>query len=280
VDLPIHADCAQFIGEAGRQWGDRPGPDRGAWLGRCRAWQARYPILPPGGGEAGERINPFHFYTLLSEELAGSDLVLPCSSGAAVDMFWMVYRSKAGQRAFSTGGLGSMGFGLPAALGGCLALGGRRTISLEGDGGAWMNIQEMATVARLGLPIKYFVMNNGGYGSVRTMQRHHFKGRLVACDASSGLALPELLPVAAAFGLPGHRLSSPGEVRAMIRTVLDTPGPVVCDVILDPDVILAPKVASVVTASGGMRSRPLEDLWPFLDRTELQENMLIPLLPE
>jgi acetolactate synthase-1/2/3 large subunit len=280
VDLPIHCDCALVLAEAARQCGSRPGPDRNAWLARCRDWKTRYPILPAGAGETGEQINPFHFYTVLSEELAGNDLVLPCSSGAAVDMFWMVYRPKAGQRAFSTGGLGSMGFGLPAALGGCLAMGGRRTITMEGDGGSWMNIQEMATLARLGLPIKYFVMNNGGYGSVRTMQRHHFQGRLVACEPASGLPLPDILPVAKAFGLPAIRMTRPGEVRARIREVLDAEGPVVCDVVLDPEILLAPKVSSVVTASGGMVSRPLEDLWPFLDRDELRANMLIPLLPE
>jgi acetolactate synthase-1/2/3 large subunit len=112
------------------------------------------------------------------------------------------------------------------------------------------------------------------------MQRHHFQGRLVACDEATGLALPDILPVAHAFGLPAIRISRPGEVRAAIRQVLDAEGPMICDVVLDPEILLAPKVASVVTASGGMASRPLEDLWPFLDRDELAEAMLIPLLPE
>jgi len=278
VDLPIVADCARVIAGWGRALEGRTAPDRSAWLERCRAWQARYPV--PAGQDPGGLINPFHFHTVLSEELGPDDLVLPCSSGAAVDMFWMVYHSRPGQRAFSTGGLGAMGFGIPAAMGGCLAMGGRRTITLEGDGGAWMNIQELATLAKLQLPVKYFVMNNGGYGSIRTMQRNHFQGHLVAADAASGLALPDIVPVARAFGLPAFRIEGPAGLRGRIRELLDLPGPVVCDVVLDPEVLLAPRVATAVSAGGGMVSRPLEDLWPFLDREELQENMLIPLLPD
>ena len=284
VDLPIVADCALVLAELDRQLTPGPDPspwlDRSPWLERCRAWTAKYPIQPERDWDPGEPVNPFHFYQVLSDEAAAEDLILPCSSGAAVDMFWMVYRPKPGQRAFSTGGLGSMGFGLPAAMGGCLALGGCRTLSMEGDGGAWMNIQELATLARLRLPVKYFVMNNGGYGSIRTMQRNHFQGRLVASDAGSGLALPDILPVAKAFGLPAFRIGGPGGLRGKIRELLDLPGPVVCDVMLDPEVLLAPRVATAVSASGGMVSRPLEDLWPFLDRDELRRNMLIPLLPE
>jgi acetolactate synthase-1/2/3 large subunit len=123
-------------------------------------------------------------------------------------------------------------------------------------------------------------MNNGGYASIRTMQRNHFQGRLVASDTGSGLALPDILPVAQAFGLPAFRLTSPAGLRERIRELLDLPGPVVCDVVLDPEVLLAPRVATAVSATGGMVSRPLEDLWPFLGREELQENMLIPLLPD
>ena len=106
------------------------------------------------------------------------------------------------------------------------------------------------------------------------------QGRLVAADADSGLALPDILPVAQAFGLPAVRLSGPEGLRERIRELLDMPGPVVCDVLLDQEVVLAPRVATAVSASGGMVSRPLEDLWPFLDRDELRENMLIPLLAD
>jgi acetolactate synthase-1/2/3 large subunit len=275
IDLILRADCKAVLEALEVRAVPVPRPD---WLERCRAWIRTYPLLEEGPAPE-DRINPFRFHALLSELLAEGDLVVPCSSGAATDMFWMVYRAKPGQRAFSTGGLGAMGFGLSAAMGGCLALGGKRTISLEGDGGALLNVQEMATLARLGLPIKYFVLNNGGYLSIRNMQRTHFQSRLVACDASSGLPMPDIVKVAQAFGLPARRIDRPEGLREAIREVLESEGPQVCDVVLDPEVPLAPRVSSRVTADGSMASSPLEDLWPFLDREELRANLLIPPLP-
>lgn len=171
-----------------------------------------------------------------------------------------------------------MGFGIPAALGACVAGGRRRTITVDGDGGFQLNIQELATVAHLGLPIKYFVLNNQGYGSIRSMQRNHFKGRLVACDASSRLGLPDTLRVADAYGLSTFRIASQEALSEQVREVLNHPGPVVCEVMMDPDQVVGPRVSSVVRPDGSMASRPLEDMWPFLDREELEANMLIPVL--
>src|SRR5208337_4867887 len=106
------------------------------------------------------------------------------------------FRVRAGQRIFNTEGLGPMGFGIPAAIGGCLAGARRRTVSIDGDGGFVMNIQELEVVRRLNLPIKFFVLNNNGYGSIRQTQNAYFKGRLVASDPSSGLTLPDFVRVA------------------------------------------------------------------------------------
>ena len=148
VDLPIVADCALVLAELDRQlW---PGPDRSAWLERCRAWKARYPLLPAREWAPGEPINPYHFYQLLSQEAGGGG---PRSCPAAPARPWTCSgwstSPSRGSGPSAPAALGAMGFGLPAALGGCLALGGRRTLTMEGDGGAWMNIQELATLARL-----------------------------------------------------------------------------------------------------------------------------------
>ncbi len=121
---------------------------------------------------------------------------------------------------FSTGGLGAMGFGIPASIGGCLASGGKRTITIEGDGSFQMNIQELETVVRLNLPIKYFVINNGGYASIRSSQRNHFNGHLVACDPSSGLTLPDTIKIAAAYGIPSKRIAGHTGLRDTIQEVL------------------------------------------------------------
>ena len=94
-----------------------------------------------------------------------------------------------------------MGFGIPAAIGGCLAS-GKKTVCIDGDGGFVMNIQELELVHRYNLPIKFFVLNNNGYGSIKTTQNTHFGGNLVASDPSSGLTLPSIKLNAAAYKIP------------------------------------------------------------------------------
>ena len=217
---------------------------------------------------------------MLAAELESDDLIIPGSSGVGIDTFWLSFAVKEGQRLFSTGGLGAMGFGLPASIGGCLASGQKRTISIDGDGGFQLNIQELETVSRLGLPIKFFVLNNQGYASIRATQNNHFRGHLVGSDASSGLTLPDLMKIGAAYGLPTARITDNSQLVEGIRGVLLRPGPVLCEVVVAPDQSIGPRVSSVVRPDGSMVSRPLEDLWPFLDREELRSNMLIPTLDE
>jgi acetolactate synthase-1/2/3 large subunit len=280
VDLPINMDAREFLLGLIARTEDLVPSDRTPWLEQCRRWKDRYPVVVPEWRLPSKFVNSFVLSEVLAEESSEGDLLVPGSSGAGIDTFWMAYRNKRGQRVFSTGGLGAMGFGIPAALGACLAGNRQRTITVDGDGGFQMNLQELATVARLGLPIKFFVLNNQGYGSIRSMQRNHFKGHLVACDASSGLGLPDTLRLAEAYGISTQRITHQDGLRSQVRKVLDSAGPMVCEVMIDPDQMVAPRVSSVVRPDGSMASRPLEDLWPFLDRAEFKANMLIPVLED
>ena len=280
VDVPVCADALAFIQGLLQQREAITRTDRSVWLGHCVAWKEKYPVLAPEYWEQTRYVNTYVFSSVLAEELTGDDLIIPGSSGVGIDTFWLAFSVKEGQRLFSTGGLGAMGFGPPASIGGCLASGEKRTICVDGDGGFQLNIQELQTVARLGLPIKYFVLSNQGYASIRSMQNNHFEGHLVGCDASSGLTLPNLTKIGAAYGLATARITDHAELRDGIRNVLHQPGPVLCEVVVAPDQAIGPRVSSAVRADGSMVSRPLEDLWPFLDREELRANMLIPTLDD
>ncbi len=280
VDIPLEADASEFIREVLNQKNTIKNRDRGLWLNRCNNWKQKYPIILPEYWENNNLINIYVFTSILSDELKQSDLIIPGSSGAAIDAFWQTLKIKEGQRAFSTGGLGAMGFGIPASIGGCMASGGKRTVTVDGDGGFYMNVQELGMVAQRGLPIKYFILNNDGYASIRAMQRNHFKGRLVACDQSSGLFLPDALRVAESYGIRAVRVSKQSDLRRVINDVLSKPGPAICDVMLDPDQSIGPKASSAVRPDGSMVSKPLEDLAPFLDREEFYSTMIIPPLSE
>jgi acetolactate synthase-1/2/3 large subunit len=182
------------------------------------------------------------------------------------------FRVKIGQRVFNSCGLGSMGFGLPGSVGAAVAS-GRRVTTIVGDGGLQHNVQELQTVRRLGLPIKIFVLSNGGYASIRSSQRQHFDG-LLAADASSGLTLPAIDALARAYELPYARVATDGELEEVVASVLADPGPVLCELMVDPDLAIQPRLASRIAEDGSIFSSPLEDLWPFLDRDELAENMV------
>jgi acetolactate synthase-1/2/3 large subunit len=150
---------------------------------------------------------------------------------------------------------------------------------VDGDGGFAMNIQELETIRRLQLPIKFFVVNNAGYASIRASQSNYF-GRLTAADSTSGLSLPDFVKVAEAYGLAARRISSPSRLREELRLTLQHNGPVVCEVVVLPNEPRIPRVSSMQRPDGSMVSKPLEDLWPFLDREEFRQNMIVPPIPD
>lgn len=280
VDVPAVADAGTFLRALLTRRKSLARRDHSAWLGRCRDWKARYPLVLPEHRNLPARVSTYHLSDVISDILAPEDLFVCGSSGTGIEIFMMCYRAKQGQRAFLTGGLGAMGFGLPAAIGACIASGGKRTMLVDGDGGFLLNVQELAVLAQRQLPVKIFVLNNLGYLSIRSMQRNHFAGRLVGSDGASGLPTTDLVRIGDAFGVSTARIESHDGLADQVRRVLETPGPVLCDVQITPDEVRMPTLSSSVRADGSIFSRPLEDLWPFLPREEFRANMIIPTLPE
>ncbi|MEZ5583831.1 MAG: thiamine pyrophosphate-dependent enzyme, partial [Candidatus Competibacteraceae bacterium] len=196
-----------------------------------------------------------------------------------VEAFYSTFRNKPGQRLFLTSGLGAMGYGLPAAIGACLGNGGKPMVAVESDGSLMLNMQELATLKGLNLPIRLFVMNNQGYASIRNTQRNYFAGRYIATGPEGGLHLPDLGVVAESFGLAVIRIEGADDLDRGIRAVMAHPGPVICDVRLVKDETLWPKVAALPQPDGSMLSMPLEDMSPLLPLVQLQAEMLNPLDP-
>lgn len=280
IDVPVPADAGVFIDALSDALTGVKMNDYSSWLAQCKRWQRTYPVLLEGYRQSKGLVNPYYFFDVLSNLLNENDLIVPESSGICAEITQQAIRLKQGQRILNTPGLGSMGFALPACFGACLASNGRRTISIIGDGGLQHNIQEFETIARLKLPLKIFVLNNNGYASIRNMQRAHFKGKLVGCDASSGLTLPDTCKVAQAYGLVTKKIVNQSNLMSEVADVLACEGTVICEVRLDPEVPTAPKMSSQALPDGRMVSKPMEDLWPFLSREELLSNMMIPAAEE
>lgn len=278
IHLPIVADAGAFLTELLAQCGRVNTSSWANWVTRCQDWKARYPLVLPEHRNLSGRLSMYHFSEALSDELAEGDVIVPGSSGFAIEIFLLCLKIKKGQRCFHNRGTGSMGLGLPAAIGAAVAS-GQQTICVDGDGGFQMNIQELATVERLGLPMKFFVANNDGYGSIRASQNGYFK-RLVGADKTSGMTLPDLGAVTKAYGLPFAQIAHKDGLNRQVRAVLDAKGPVVCEVLIAPNEERIPRASSYLKPDGSMGSKPLEDLFPFLDREEFKQNMLIPTIEE
>ncbi len=281
IDLKVVADAGAFLREALRQVRDAavsPAP-WAEWVERCTAWKQRYPVVLPEHHQRSDYVSTYAFSAVLSDVLDEGEVIATGSSGAGIEVFILAFQVKSGQRIFHNRGLGSMGFGLPAAIGACLASGRARTICVDGDGGFLFNIQELETVARLKLPIKFFILDNAGYASIRTSQNRYF-GRTVGADPASGMTLPDIGRVANAFGIQTARIAGGDDLRARILEVLAMDGPVVCCVMTPPDEPRQPSVVSIQRADGSMVSKPLEDLWPFLDREEFKANMIVAPIEE
>ncbi|GAJ05033.1 unnamed protein product, partial [marine sediment metagenome] len=175
---------------------------------------------------------------------------------------------------FTDSGLAPMGWGLPAAVGACVANNKKRTICIAGDGGLQMNIQELATIMHNKLPIKLFVLNNGGYLTIKQTQEHSFKGRLMGCNKETGLSFPDILKVAEAYKIKAIRIDNQENLKQKLKEVVGHEGPIVCEIIMDPNQPQIPKVISRKRPDGKFRSTPIEDMYPYLNRKEFKENMI------
>jgi acetolactate synthase-1/2/3 large subunit len=274
-DLPICADARDFLELLDRAALTVRPERKQSWLDWCAERNRRYPPVTAAMRENHADVNPYAFCDALSGALASDDVVVS-SNGAACVVPIQSMRMKLGQRHIVNSGCAAMGYGLPAAVGACYANEGRRVICLEGDGSIQLNMQELATVVYHRLPLKVFVFNNGGYLSIRTTQRAFFDGRLVGEGPNSGVGLPDMTKIAEAYGIRSVVIRNHQEMPDRIRTVLEHPGPVLCDVRMTPNQELVPRVTSRRLDNGRMVSSPLEDMYPFLDRAEFLSNMIVP----
>jgi acetolactate synthase I/II/III large subunit len=277
IHCKVRADAGAFLRALLARKDEIQVFDRSAWKGRCAAWKSRYPLVLDEHRRPAGPVSVYHLADVLSDELQPTDYIVSGSSGSGIEVFLLAFRVKAGQRVFHTTALGSMGFGIAASIGASIAGGRRSTICVDGDGGFQFNIQELETVKRLNLPIKFLVLNNNGYASIRASQTAFFGEPRIGCDASTGQSLPDIRKVAEAYGLATDEIADQRDLRSELRRVLARPGPLVCDVHVVLDEVRAPRLSSVQRADGSFVSKPLEDLWPFLPRDEFRANMLIPV---
>lgn len=284
VDLPIWADAKDFLekmdGALCKEKRNAYFSNAEDWRKQCQTWKYKYPVTQEKHWqENGETANVYAFIKYLSDQLPENSLTA-VSNGACCVAGHQNWTIKKGTRFIINNAIASMGYGLPAAIGLCIAGNRQDTICLEGDGSIMMNLQELQTVVTNQLPIKLFLINNQGYHSIRQTQGNLFAEHCkVGIGPESGdLSFPDYALIAKAFGFPYFAAHSNAEMKKVVEEVLHTDGFVFCEVFTDTLQGWEPKNSARKLEDGSLFSAPLEDLAPFLSREEVQENMYIPML--
>lgn len=288
VDMPVHADVKdlletmeEVLKEEELSKDAMDGEIREAqaqWLAQCRTWKEKYPVVLPRHMEGGteSEANVYAFAHELSARLL-EDQIVVVGNGSANVVCGHANIMKKGQRFISNSGIASMGYGLPASIGACIADSSHDIILVTGDGSIQMNLQELQTVIGRWMPIKIFVINNGGYHSIRQTQKNFFGEPLIGIGVDSkDLTFPSMEKLAWAYGFPYVSIHGNRELDEKLEEALAIDGPVICEVFVTLDQNFEPKSAAKKLPDGTMVSPPLEDLAPFLSDEEMDENMIIP----
>jgi acetolactate synthase I/II/III large subunit len=272
-DLAVQCDARIFLEELDHRLDSvaYDGNRHSTWLEWCKERRRLYPVVSAKHRTLDGPINPYDFIDTLFSRLTGDDVVVSANGSACIIPFQVAFIKK-GMRMFSNSGSASMGYDLPAAVGAAVAADGKRVICFAGDGSLQLNIQELQTMVHHRLPVKIFVLNNGGYLSIRSTQQTFFEN-FIGEGPASGVSFPDMVRIADAYGLKAMRIERKPFVSA-IDEALNADGPVLCDVIMDPNQGFEPRMKSSALPDGTIVSPRLEDMFPFLDRHELEKNML------
>ena len=298
VDMPVHADAKDLMETMAavlrEEYDKKPVFDGGeglpgmTWSETCRMYREKYPTIrkeqlkPDPTREA----NVYAVVEALSSRLS-EDQITVVGNGSACVVGGHAYIMKKGQRFLSNSAIASMGYDLPAAIGACMAAhdpefegdgySQHDIILLTGEGSIQMNLQELQTIIHHKMPVKIFLINNGGYHSIRQTQRNFFGEPLVGIGVDShDLSFPDMAKLAPAYGYPYVAAYHNEELADAVEKTLAMEGPVICELFVTTDQNFEPKSSAKRLPDGTLVSPPLEDLSPFLPDEEMDKLMIIP----
>lgn len=277
--LPICTDAKFFIEELSRQTRVIALPVYDEWLSYCRHIRKTYPSVLPEMRKQKKYVNSYHFIDVLSDCLKEGEVIV-VGDGTAFTCTYQCIRLKKNARLIGNIGCAPMGYDVPAAIGACIGNKKKRVICIAGDGSIQLNLQELQTIVYHKLPVKIFLINNDGYLAIRSTQANYFKDHFVGESHRSGISFPNMQKIAKAYGILSVRVYNHKGLKEKIKKALSTKGPFIFEIMMNPNQQLIPKVTSFVRPDGKVISKPMEDMYPFLDRKEFYKNMLIPPINE
>ena len=279
IDLLVKGDARDFISKVSDLFDEKQVDFSKQWFDTCRSWRKKYPVCLPEYEKIKGKINKYYFFDRLSKKLNSDDVVVT-DAGSAFYAGSQSVKIKKGMRYITSGGFATMGYSLPASIGISTAMDKKRVMCVTGDGSFQQNIQELQTVSHNGFPLKIFILNNNGYLSIRFTQEKYFDKRFIGESSISGVSFPDSEKVANAYGIKFIRVNENHLLDDVLDDVLNYEGPVICEIINPMDQLIIPTVASETKEDGSMVSKPLEDMFPFLDRDEFNNNMIVKPISE
>jgi len=238
VTIPVVGDCRLTLETLNALIDDKLSPDlaeqRAPWLDQVDAWRRTHQLAY----RQADTIKP-QFVVETLHRLTGGKAIVTTEVGQNQMWAAQFYHVDQPRHFITSGGLGTMGFGLPAAIGAQVAFPDKLVVDIAGDGSIQMNIQEMATAMQCGLPVKIVILNNGYLGMVRQWQELFYQKRY----ACTGMEVqPDFVRLAEAYGATGLRATRPDEVEAVLQKGIETPGPVIMDFVVEREESVYPMV--------------------------------------
>ncbi|MCE2692999.1 MAG: thiamine pyrophosphate-binding protein [Verrucomicrobiaceae bacterium] len=239
--------------------------DQDNWLAYVQSTRRLLPVIEPANLLQNEYPSPFVVLNQLSLASQANDVLAIASSSAAFTGALQTYEIKQQQYATYSAAFASMGYGLATSVGAAFARPGQRVILIEGDGGFSQNLQELAMLKVNNLPIKIFLFDNLGYGSIRATQRKFFSGAYVGCDTQTGLGFPDWIKLFAAYDIPARYLRPDEITVANLSELMQGEEPEAWIISIDPEQPNWPAVSSRILPDGSIVSNPLYQMLPTIE---------------
>jgi acetolactate synthase-1/2/3 large subunit len=234
VDVPIVGNAKSILGQLNEEIGDARLPDLTSWHKKINGWKEKYPLAYK---KSNANIKPQLVIEEIYRQTKGKAIIV---TEVGQNQMWAAqfYKFDYPRRFLSSGGLGTMGYGFPAAIGAKVANPQKEVILIAGDGSLQMNIQELATLSTYNIKVKIVILNNGYLGMVRQWQEMFYNRRYSATTLKN----PDFVKVAAGYGIKGVRIKKVNEVKKAVKEVISSKMPVLADFWIEPEENVLPMV--------------------------------------
>lgn len=246
--------------------------DKKEWINKTNYWKNKWINETPQMED--NIVNPYHVLKYFYEVSPKNKITL-ASSGSIVTIVWHMVKIKEDD-SFIISSQGDMGFEIPAAIGASIAEKDKLIVPILGEGSLQLNIQELQTIKQYNLPIKILLFNNGSYGAIQITQSNFFKNKF-GVDNESGLSFPDTEKICYAYDIKYICIKTNDSIEEKINEFLNYDGIILCEIFCCIQ-SRYPRLSAIKNDDGTFTNRPFEDMFPFMDRDELQNEMIISIV--